>query len=66
MSNNHTVDPKLSELTNDGNFRAKVQLTLQSLTEQKERPKIFEAMRTLAQQRERCGSATPRRCARTT
>jgi len=47
------IDPKLQELTNDGAFRGKVQLTLQSLVERGEKPKIFEAMRTVEQQREK-------------
>lgn len=45
--------PKLQELTTDGNFRAKVEATLQTLAEKGERPKVFEAKRTEAQQREK-------------
>lgn len=47
------TDPKLSELTTDGNFRAKVAACLADLEGHGEHPKIFEAKRTEAQQREK-------------
>lgn len=47
------MDPKLAELTQDGNFRAKVGFTLENLADKDESPKIFEAMRTVEQQREK-------------
>lgn len=43
----------LNQLTNDGNFRSKVQLSLQNMVEKAEAPRIFEAMRTVEQQREK-------------
>jgi len=46
-------DPKLLELTASGNFRARVEKTLDSLKSHGEDPKIFEGMRTPAQQREK-------------
>lgn len=48
-----TVDPKLSELTTDGNVRAKVAAVLADLQGHGEDPKIFEAKRTVEQQREK-------------
>lgn len=45
------ADPRLKELTADGAFRAKVALTLQSLEDQGEDPRIFETLRTIEQQR---------------
>lgn len=47
------LDPKLKELTLDGNFQAKVQATLENLIQRGESPKIYEAMRTVEQQREK-------------
>jgi hypothetical protein len=46
-------DPKLSELTQDGNLRAKVAAVLDDLDRLGESPKIFEAKRTIEQQREK-------------
>ena len=46
-------DPKLAELTTDGNFRAKVAAILDDLASHGEDPKIFEAMRTREQQAEK-------------
>ena len=46
-------DPKLLELTNDGNFRGKVAAVLGDMVASGHDPKIFEAMRTVAQQREK-------------
>lgn len=48
-----TPDLKLNDLTNDGNFRSKVQLTLQNLEGHGEDPKIFETLRTMEEQREK-------------
>lgn len=47
------LDNKLAELTNDGGVRSKVQAVLQDLSAHGERPKIFEAKRTVEQQREK-------------
>lgn len=47
------LDAKLSTITADGNFRAKVQATLDSLESLGEDPKIFETIRTVAEQREK-------------
>lgn len=44
---------KLAEITTDGNFRAKVEACLNGLKDHGENPKIFEALRTRAQQREK-------------
>lgn len=46
-------DPKLADLTTDGNFRAKVQSILNDLDGKDEKPKIFETKRTLEQQKEK-------------
>lgn len=48
-----TLDPKLGDLTTDGNFRAKVQAVLADVSSHGERPKIFETARTEEQQREK-------------
>ncbi len=47
------MDPKLLELTADDNFRQKVNACLTDLTARDEDPRIFEAMRTVEQQREK-------------
>lgn len=47
------MDPKLHELTNDGNFQSKIAATLDVLEAKGEHPKIFEAKRTVEQQREK-------------
>jgi len=46
-------DAKLIELTTDGNFRAKVAACLTDLQAHGEDPKVFEAKRTVEQQREK-------------
>lgn len=46
-------DPKLSELTRDGNLRAKVEAVLGDLARLGEDAKIYEAKRTIEQQREK-------------
>lgn len=46
-------DPKLAELTKDGNFVGKVRAVLEDLERLGEDGKIFEAKRTVEQQREK-------------
>lgn len=47
------MDAKLHELTADGDFQLKVWRTLTNLGTHGENPKIFEAKRTVAQQKEK-------------
>ena len=53
MSYDWFMDPKLAELTADGNFREKVRALLCDLERLGEYAKIFEAKRTVDQQREK-------------
>lgn len=46
-------DPKLKELTRDGNFQAKVSALMSDLEAHGEKPKVFETKRTKAQQAEK-------------
>jgi len=53
-------DSKLAELTTNGGFRLKVKMTLDSLREHGENPKVFEGKRTLAQQRDKVKAGVSR------